>query len=959
MPACRSRRLSIYPFSMTLLFGLAFDDPPYAPTATGSGCHTGGPKRTLSLLEQLLGLSGRAADQSFLRAAHYRALLLHDLANPDAGIPPFYLSAFEADPFATAETLLERRDELLLAGWDFTWTEGMPPRLQDFARLESLYRQGAATASPSGGHDDTQALSGGFADRFRAVEAALERQGLPFGQVRLNEPPDVLPIHWRRLFARLAQQGISIGPLLASEPAPHREDSDLARFQRHLFRKDMVPAAVERPLSGDGSLVVVRASRADEAALWFSQLFRLNGYAPAPDGTCLLLAAHANILDIAISQEGLPALGTTSASLSRPALQLLRLVTAFLWQPVDIHKVLEFVCLPIKPLPEELAHRIARQIAEVPGLHGDRWQQMLQQYFGELEAGQVQDRPIHPSQARRQYRFWFERPRYALDGEAPKREVTDIFRYLQEWALAASQDGGQHAGSLLTLSILAGRIADLLLALPETALRPLELERIIRSQYEAIPVTFQNRQAGHIPYVNHPAAFAEPVRELWWWNFLATDAPYFFSRWYRPELAYLAARGVAPESPADENARRLWQQSLPFRLVRERLVLFLPESSMGETAQPHPLMGDLEAAFGDLSAITTTIDILSPESRPSALLARHFKLPENRPFPHRPIRPPQPFLLLSPSDRHHREKESVTSLETLLYYPHLWFFRHILKWRQPPLLSVVADNTLQGNLSHRIFERLLSGDLHAMDKPAVDRWIDAELSHRLPLEGAVFLQYGREPDRIRLANRLKTAAWNLLRHLRTNGWSVLGTEMSLIGEIPGPVDPSSGSRIPVSGFADLVLKRENGETAILDLKWRGRSYRRDLLVNQNDLQLACYARLLSTDGAWPYTGYFILYNGELLVRNTKAFRDAIPVTREDMEDRAVAEELLSKIGKTWAWRYRQLSEGRIEIRYRQTVQAVEQAYTDSGEAAELLDLLEMKGEDPPFDEFRYLLHSST
>jgi RecB family exonuclease len=891
--------------------------------------------------------------------ARYRELLAEYLRQPAEEAPPFFRSSFEADPFATAETLLERRDELLLAGWDFVRTEGMPSRLLDFARLESMNRADGSAPEKAAGRSEAQALGGGFADRFRAVEAALDRHRLPFGQVLLNEPPELLPVHWRRLFERMTRQGIPLSRLHPSDPYTSEAQSDLERFRHYLFRKETTGETSRAPLSADGSLVLIRANRADEAALWFSQLFRLNNYVPAPSGTCLLLADQASILDIALAQEGLPALGTTSASLSRPALQLLRLVSAFLWQPTDIHKVLEFVSLPIKPLPEELAHRIAQQIAEVPGLHGDRWQRTIQQYFSDLETGQVRDRSVSPDLARRQYRFWFERPRYPLDGQAPKQDVKDIFLHLQEWALSASEEGGHHAGSLLTLSTLAGRIAELLTALPETSLRPLELDRIIRTQYEAVPVTFQDPEAGHIPYVTHPAAFAEPVREMWWWNFLLTDPPHFFSRWYRPERDYLAANDVHLDTPAGENARQTWQQSLPIRLAQERLVLFLPENSMGESATPHPLMGNLEAAFGDLTPVTLPVDILAPNLSATGFLSRHFELPCNTSLSGRPLPAPKPFLHLRSTFRNPRLQESVTSLETLLYYPHLWFFRHILQWRQPPLLSVIADKTLQGNLSHRIFEQLLSGDIQDLDKPGLARWVEAELARRLPQEGAILLQYGREPDRIRLANRIKTAAWNLLRHLRRNGWRVRGTEHPLHGQIPLPPDLAPTTTPDLTGIADLVLERDSGETAILDLKWRGISYRRDLLKNRRDLQLACYAHMLaSSDESWPYTGYFIIQNGEMLVRNKDAFRDANPVVQAEEKDEAVARELLSKIGRTWAWRNQQLAAGRIEIRSRRTAQAIEQAYTDSGESGKLLDLLEMEGKDSPFDEFRYLLNSS-
>ena len=149
--------------------------------------------------------------------------------------------------------------------------------------------------------------------------------------------------------------------------------------------------------------------------------------------------------------------GVLSASLARPSLQVLKLAPAFLWEPVDVFKIMEFVTLPVKPLESGLALEIARVMAEKPGLFSDTW---FAAVFSYLEQADV------PEEAREQYNFWFDRRRYPADSAAPKRDAVAIYAYLQEWALRFHETSGSSNNSLLVLAEQARRIRELLETLP-------------------------------------------------------------------------------------------------------------------------------------------------------------------------------------------------------------------------------------------------------------------------------------------------------------------------------------------------------------------------------------------------------------------------------------------------------------------------------------------------------------
>lgn len=903
---------------MKVFFGMALDDTAFPlPEGTTGGIHCLGPQGLLYFLESHLGLLGHPSDDEYLRIEQYRQAIRAQLQSC-SGL--FYEASFQADQFATATNLLERRDELLLAGWDFQMEENLPERLRCLAELEHTLRENQGGLS----------LSAGYAGRFAAVLDTLPRRQLPLDALFLNEPIGLLPLHFQRLFALLGKQGADIRQLPDPEP---RGNTDLARFQRALNATG--PGKGGEALKGDGSLLLLRGKRESSLAAYMAQLLRLNpGFRPA-----CLISGQDSSFGHALVQEGLPGLGQLSASLARPTLQVLKLVTVFLWEPIDPYKIMEFVSLSVKPLEKELANRIAAQMAQTPGIDSDGWRAAIARYFDEMRERAAHNPGIDLKKIDFQYTFWFRRQRYDMAGSVPKEEVIKIFAYLAQWAFECFEEEGSKNNSLLVLSEQAKRIRELLEALPEEQLSNLELERIVRTIYEPAPVQLRGRECGFLPYVRQPNAFIGEAPQLLWWGFTQNEPVHFFSRWYQPEMAWLEKKGISLQGPALENARLIWQRKRPILQCRERLALVLPEKANGQDAHPHPLFGDLQAAFKSLDAITLNID---GEGQPCQAFTASFRLPNSIQLERRHLGQPKPFLRIRSADKlGRREEETFSSLNDLFYYPYQWVFKHQIHLRKSSILSIVKENTLMGNLAHRYFEKLLREDIRHWDKQQLENFIDRETAGLLRREGAVMLLYGKEPERVSFVQRVKYAAWSLIRHIRENGWEVLETEKPLEGHFMGTA---------ISGRADLVLRRGD-EKAVIDLKWRGARYREQSIRNGEDLQLVLYSRLLGEGHGWAHTAYFIMEKGLLLARNNAAFQDINAIA----PDEGLAEtnqQILSRMEATYRWRMEQIRQGEVEIRCEQTQLSIEDAY--SGQP--LMHILEMKNEDAPFDDYRTLIN---
>ncbi len=926
---------------MLLYFGLALDEEPWRmQTPPWQGIFYVGPQGLLNVLEAHLGLAGAKPLDEYLRIEQYRQLLIQYL-HADPGV--FFAESFAADPLATATALLEYRDELVLAGWDFALHGDLPPRIGVLAKLEQLLRAGEKRLSP------------GFADRFQAALEALPARRHPVSEINVVEPPALIPAYFRRLFSALERTGTRI--TYTPEFEPQAGDSDLARFQqsiaelrsalaaeRHVAERSSAiqgarhaaerhPAERSSAVQGDGTLLLLRARRNTDLAAWTAALLRRN---PDFRPVCLI-ADRSRTLDNALLQEGLPSLGLLSASQARPTLQVLKLAPVFLWNPVDPFKIMEFVSLAVKPLEDGLAAAIAESLAQTPGLHGEGWRAAVARYFEELDQRAAAEPGFDPGRVRRQYRFWFERRRYDASRTVPKADAVEIYRHIEQWAKESLEDNGGQSSALAPLKEQAKRIVELLEALPESQLSFLELERIVRTIYQPAPLQLSPREKDHLPFVTRPGALIHPAEEVLWWNFIQKEPDHFFSRWYKAELEWMAQRGLEVDGPEQKNERLLWQRRRPVLAARKRLVLLLPETSDGEEVPAHPLFGDLSAAFSNLERITYNVDTQTGEEH----WAPFFDLPRRIVLPYRRLGKPRPFLHVRPHRRlEGREKETFTSLETLLYYPYQWVFRHKIKLVKSSILSLVKDDALMGNLAHRFFERLFQQDTSQWSRQDLERWVDQEAETLLAREGAVLLLYGREPERIGFLSRVKQSAWSLMHLLRHNGWEVAATELPLEGAFENTA---------LHGRADLVLQRGE-ELAVLDLKWSGIGFREDSIRNEADLQLVLYSKLVAGDAGWAHTAFFIMEKARLLARNNEAFREISPL-RAGSDHAEVHERIYRRMIQTYLWRLDQLRQGLIEVRCEQTQGELEDTY-----AGQLLDLLEMKKNDARYDDYRVLIN---
>ena len=137
-----------------------------------------------------------------------------------------------------------------------------------------------------------------------------------------------------------------------------------------MARDELPGGGVRETLKGDGSLIVVKAASRDLSADAIAEYFLGPG---AVAETLVVAERDGVVLDNAFERAGLPRCGFVHHTRFRAATQVLKLALALVWDPVDPHRILQFLLHPSGPLPGWVRSHLADAVAASPGIGGPKW----------------------------------------------------------------------------------------------------------------------------------------------------------------------------------------------------------------------------------------------------------------------------------------------------------------------------------------------------------------------------------------------------------------------------------------------------------------------------------------------------------------------------------------------------------------------------------------------------------
>lgn len=832
------------PNGLTLRFGPELDGIVAPVCEPGDSWSIGvlrvGPRGLITEIERSLGLPSVENEYSD-RVSRYRALLEKRLSDE-----PFYAASFSIDPERVATHLLRQRDALLLAGWDATRPEGQPPRLRDLAMVEP----------------ESYTL-GGLADRFRVVLDQLSERVSGIEQIILSEPLELMPRPWRTLLHLLREYGVEVVDCSSSIESINDSDTDISIVAGILAGSNQQSAGVGTlpPITGDGTLHIVRGATHFEHAQLVSRVL-----SESVESATVIVPVGRETVARAIAANGHPMPGFTFALRNDPRAGLLRLLPLFLFEPIDVIRLAEFLWIFPNPLGNKLSRRLLKSLQSTPAVGSPQWRTVVQGLDSDEE---------------RRLSSLIDRKRVSHGESIAAEEAADLYDTFYRWASRmahADDDSIWRIVAKASREVSEAVAREPLGQITETSLLFL-VERAIGGSESVV------REAGAARMVDSPAEVDWTVEDLYWLPF-ATPNNRTGEFFLPEEVAWLSGKGVTLEDAAVA-ARRHRYHTARVLSQADRATLLIPETLDGAGVSEDPMMALLTAttdiskvahSFGEYAAKTGT------EPIPTSSVSKTEEWRLNN----------IPSDVLSTSI-------SVSSLGDLLRQPYSWFLSEVAKLKRSELYEVASGKRLFGNIVHGLSEMWFSSkEWSSARAEQVCDWHSREFRPFIEDHASVLLLPGSESVLEWVRQTTQEALVTLTRLIAENGWRVAGVEQDLNGAIADQA---------IHGRADLLLERESTQ-GIIDLKWTGGGRREKEMKENEGYQLALYALMASKGEEYGSVGYFIVTDRTLLSFDTKGFRQAVALGPREADGFS---ETVQQTIETLALRKSQIKEGLIPL----------------------------------------------
>lgn len=234
-------------------------------------------------------------------------------------------------------------------------------------------------------------------------------------------------------------------------------------------------------LKGDGSLVLLRAMSRDVSAQAIAEWLRAEDRATTADSV-LIAPQNGFALDDALHRVGIPRTGFQHYSPFRAASQVLKLALALVWEPLDPHRLLQFLIHPVSPLSWRVRARLAEAVAAQPGIDGPLWQ---------IAVAAVEDE-------RAAIEFWLTPERFPAESGAPTFALTERATRSAHWLRGLIEAGEEDGQDVLRAALTqAEALASTLARMGQsgiTRITKIEVDRLVDEVTRALPDT--NTRAG-------------------------------------------------------------------------------------------------------------------------------------------------------------------------------------------------------------------------------------------------------------------------------------------------------------------------------------------------------------------------------------------------------------------------------------------------------------------------------
>ena len=675
----------------------------------------------------------------------------------------------------------------------------------------------------------TQDVLPGYPDRLAVVCDTLEKRAPGKLSVTRLLPVNDLPKLWQDIFDLLARHGVDIRDVKLKDATA---SGNLAAARCNGFSPD----------PSDDSLQLLQPLgiqlAAENVAAWLTDLPELQG---------VVIINPDWVLDAALRRYGLPTTGASLKSSGNSLLQILPLVLSAGWSPPDPQWILELLMLPQSPVPRSIGWRLQKALHEWPAVGSDSWQQALSEGLDEIE---TEDRRKRIS----------ERLSIVFGSSAPHGKqypAGDIYKRLDmliKWLqamLVHQKTDKDYWMAAIEQCMLLGRFLDLT-GIAEYS-EP-QLQRLTEdATNEASAVSNLPAQSG-LTHVDSPDAVCGPARYIVWWQFAHSTVSLIEKLpLSRNELDCLAKAGIDTSDPIQKAMATGERWCRPLKQATEKLILVCPrQGEDGETQYPHPLWDEMIARLADPGKLEMAEKLCQKELALSGKISKKKRQLISTPIPQRTWHVSK---CIQP-----RAQESASGGGELIGCPFKWILHYQGKIRGGATTMLPEGNLLYGNLTHNIIAELFHD---APKSPEDSEQRAGELfDTKGPLLATSLFLPGADAIRASVRRVTVSAAGDLFRLMQSWGATPIASEKEFKRTLAG---------IEITGKPDLVI---DSPYSVLDFKWGGLNYRRELLERGGAYQLAVYGFVTGDKSDILPSAFYILEGQRLMTTSKDVFQKA-------------------------------------------------------------------------------------
>lgn len=586
--------------------------------------------------------------------------------------------------------------------------------------------------------------------------------------------------------------------------------------------------------------------------------------------------------DMAIAM-GRPLVNSTATKSNPQLLQLFKLGMSLFTRPVNVYNLLSYLQVPGNPLGG-VSYKLARVLSDEGGIN-ETWNDVIKEYDFTDEEGK-------DKRAEKLAFIEMLNKNYPSD----KILVDDIKSFankLAHWCDQSLRRNSIEDERKEQLVVLASFCRSLHKILPADGYITSEaLKAHVNGIYQPQSFTHMRAQKDSPDTVASISQLADDANKVCWLGCVGGALPsYPFDFLNTSELASLEETDILIPS---KSAFYTQHHNLEMDALKhvKGLILISWKYDGNAPQEEHPLITELKHRYKDDWDTHVTVDAVPNLEEETGKITA--------------LQPQVSYELSRELKEIRREKESYSSIGTLIQHPFDYTMTHLLKLREPQVGQLPDLDTTKGLVAHLFVEQLfetyggkMADEYRKMDQITIKKMMGEAIQQK----GAVLMLPEYKLERQQFEDILLESINVLAKIIQDLHLEPIGSEVE-INVVLDTIGVFYGS-------IDMVLKDVNGNLVIFDFKWsESKHFSKDMEENKS-IQLELYRKAAQKHYGSQISGV-AYYLFPIMTMFTSDFPESSHIRRVKVKTETASRDLYEEVQNSYKYRRDELDHGFIE-----------------------------------------------